>query len=57
MRDAPSDINAENVFRDRQQDANWVLELSGLVSNKRRYEGVHALLDNGYQPRRITGVS
>ncbi|WMO50890.1 DEAD/DEAH box helicase family protein [Escherichia coli] len=27
--------------------------MSGLVSNKRCYEGVHALLDNGYQPRQL----
>ncbi|MCV5943082.1 hypothetical protein OFN64_41020, partial [Escherichia coli] len=38
---------------DRQQDASRVLELSGLVSNKRCYEGVNALLDNGYQPRQL----
>ncbi|HGW1720235.1 TPA: CRISPR-associated helicase/endonuclease Cas3, partial [Escherichia coli] len=52
--DAPSDINAlRTYFQDRQQDASRVLELSGLVSNKRCYEGVHALLDNGYQPRQL----
>ncbi|MEI9217293.1 HD domain-containing protein, partial [Pseudomonas aeruginosa] len=39
--DAPSDINAlRTYFQDRQQDASRVLELSGLVSNKRCYEGV-----------------